>query len=98
MLCYQNFLLYHVKYKCRKFLAIKTPQDEMKQLSGTGTTSISQDDHVTILGNWNTCAGFSSTFLSTYLGIHWVHFVSPSTQLGRFRHFNQHRYWIPPTG
>ena len=35
---YQNFLLYQVKYKRSKFLAIKTPQDEMKQHSGTGTT------------------------------------------------------------
>ena len=74
---------------------MKTPQDETKQHSGTGTTTTIT---LQFLGNWKTCAGFSSTFLSTYLGIHWVHFDSPSTQLGRFRHFNQHRHLIPPTG
>ena len=95
MHCYQNFLLYHVKYKFSKFLAKKHHQTRNNNTLGLAQQLRPRDNFWAI---GTLVLAFSSTFLSTYLGIHWVNSVSPSTLLGRFRHFNQHRHWIPPTG
>ena len=46
---------------------LKTPQDEKQQLSGSGTITISGDDHVTVthtaLGKLLTCAGFFNVYI-----------------------------------
>ena len=67
MHCYQNFLRYHVKYKCSNFRAVKTTRRDETTLWDWRNY-----DHLTTIGQLEHLCWLVFNF-STYLGILFFH-------------------------